>query len=236
MIFVMSNHASNLKPSVASVLSTVFLRQIRVFAANKLLIFTNIFLFVLSLIVIKFILGDAVGEDVTKMLEILFVIYSIMLSTDLIIIKDYKHGVFEQFILSGVLLEYFILAKLLAALVVYIATYTPVLMIVNMLNCKTFALNNSNVCYEVILKILIISNVTITVILSSSFMLSQQKKLSQISLSLLISIPMFILYAICYKSSNMYCLILLLAALLLNLTLAILASSYLIKVATEESI
>lgn len=228
----MSNFMQRLRPNFHSVFLPVFWRQVGIFISNKVLIITSIFLFVSSLLILSFMSGGKISIATFKTFEILLIIYSITLSSDLVIINDYRKGVFEQFILSGAVLEYFVLAKILASLSIYLLLYLPVLMLDEYI-ISDFTIDDF--FYRLSLKLLIISNVTINSILSSSFLLSHKKKISQILISIFTNIPIFIVSVICYKSSSIHYLLILTAIFLINISLSVLATSYLIKVSIEES-
>ena len=228
----MSNFMQRLRPNFHSVFLPVFWRQLRIFISNKVLIITSTFLFVSSLLILSFMSGGKISIATFKTFEILLIIYSITLSSDLVIINDYRKGVFEQFILSGAVLEYFVLAKILASLSIYLLLYLPVLMLDEYI-ISDFTIDDF--FYRLSLKLLIISNVTINSILSSSFLLSHKKKISQILISIFTNIPIFIVSVICYKSSSIHYLLILTAIFLINISLWVLATSYLIKVSIEES-
>jgi hypothetical protein len=220
------------RPDFYSVFYSVFWRQLASFIANKILIITSIFLFVASFLIFSFMSEGALNIRMLKILEILLIIYSITLSSDLVIVEDYKKGVFEQFILSGVVLEYFVLAKTLATLCAYLMLYLPVLISLELIISGSII---HNFWYTLSLKALILSNITINALLSSSFLLSHKKRISQILISILINIPVFIISTICYKSADLYHLMILIAIFLINISLSIVVSSYLIKTSIEES-
>ena len=67
--------------------------------------------------------GDFINFETFKVIEILLIIYSINLSSELILLNDYKKELFEQFILTGIIL-YFIISKIIASIIFYAVLYT----------------------------------------------------------------------------------------------------------------
>ncbi|WPX97184.1 hypothetical protein [Candidatus Bandiella euplotis] len=219
-------------PNLKTVVLTVFSRQYHVVLSNKVLILSGMFLFITSLLVISFMLQDNINTETQQVFEILFIIYSVTLSSDLIIVEDNKNGVLEQFVLSGIMLEWFLLAKTSASSLIYILLYIPVLILTEAA-MGYFSIND--LCYSTLLKILIIANVVMSAALSSSFLLSSQKRISQILISMFSNIPVFIISILCYRSGTTPYMLLLVAMFLINFTVSTIISGYLIRVSIEES-
>ena len=105
--------------AIYKVFLAILFRQWSIFIKNKAFIIISIFLFLSSIAILRFLQGSSISAETFKIIEILFIIYSITLSSDLIIVEDYKKGLFEQFLLTGVILEFFLLAKVIASFVMY---------------------------------------------------------------------------------------------------------------------
>jgi len=217
--------------SVYKVFISVLYRQLNIFVKNKALIISGIFLFISSISILKFLEGNNINTETFKIIEILLIIYSITLSSDLIIVEDYKKGLFEQFLLTGVLLEFFLLAKITASFIAYAMLYVPVMAVIDFL---TDSYKIYDITYLVLIKILIIFNITINSVMSSSFLLSFKKRTSQILISIFINIPTIVISSLCYVSNNLFYSLLLISILLLTLPLSVLLSSYIIKISIEE--
>ena len=217
--------------SIYKVFLSVLYRQLNIFVKNKALIITGIFLFISSISILKFLQGSNINAETFKIIEILFIIYSITLSSDLIIVEDYKKGLFEQFLLTGVILEFFLLAKIAASFIAYAMLYVPVMVIIDFL---TGSHKVYDITYLVLIKILVIFNITINSVISSSFLLSFKKRTSQILISIFINIPTIVISSLCYVSNNLFYSLLLISILLLTLPLSVLLSSYIIKISIEE--
>ena len=217
--------------AVHKVFLSVLYRQLNIFVKNKALIITGIFLFISSISILKFLQGGNINAETFKIIEILFIIYSITLSSDLIIVEDYKKGLFEQFLLTGVILEYFLLAKITASFIAYDMLYVPVMVVIDFL---TDSYKVYDITYLVLIKILIIFNITINSVMSSSFLLSFKKRTSQILISIFINIPTIVISSLCYVSSTLFYFLLLISIFLLTLPLSVLLSSYIIKISIEE--
>ena len=217
--------------SVYKVFISVLYRQLHIFVKNKALIISGIFLFISSISILKFLEGNNINTETFKIIEILLIIYSITLSSDLIIVEDYKKGLFEQFLLTGVLLEFFLLAKITASFITYAMLYVPVMAVIDFL---TDSYKIYDITYLVLIKILIIFNITINSVMSSSFLLSFKKRTSQILISIFINIPTIVISSLCYVSNNLFYSLLLISILLLTLPLSVLLSSYIIKISIEE--
>jgi ABC-type transport system involved in cytochrome c biogenesis permease component len=180
---------------------------------------------------LRFLQGSSISAETFKIIEILFIIYSITLSSDLIIVEDYKKGLFEQFLLTGVILEFFLLAKVIASFVMYGLLYVPAMIIMDFFIYSDRA---DNIAYLLLVKLLIVFNITINALMSSSFLLSFKKRISQILISVFINIPTIIISSLCYISNYQFYSLLLISIFLLTTPLFILLSSYVIKISIEE--
>ncbi|MFQ3307191.1 MAG: ABC-type transport system involved in cytochrome c biogenesis permease component [Candidatus Midichloriaceae bacterium] len=227
----MTKYTKHLTPDAISVFSSVFFRQIRLALSNKANILNSLFLFLLSLMIINFIISDK-NIDVFRVFEILFIIYSVILSIDTVLVEDYKKGVLEQFLLSGVALEIFLLSKIVSSIIIYTILYIPILFCVEIIE-KGFSFQNQG--YDLLLKFIIIFNIVINSIFASAFLLSHKHKISQILISMIINLPTIIIYVICYKYKELYYLVLLVAMFLISFSVSMLLSSHIIKISIEES-
>jgi ABC-type transport system involved in cytochrome c biogenesis permease component len=226
-----TKYTKHLTPDAISVFSSVFFRQIRLALSNKANILNSLFLFLLSLMIINFIISDK-NIDVFRVFEILFIIYSVILSIDTVLVEDYKKGVLEQFLLSGVALEIFLLSKIVSSIIIYTILYIPILFCVEIIE-KGFSFQNQG--YDLLLKFIIIFNIVINSIFASAFLLSHKHKISQILISMIINLPTIIIYVICYKYKELYYLVLLVAMFLISFSVSMLLSSHIIKISIEES-
>ncbi|WP_236870207.1 hypothetical protein [Candidatus Bandiella numerosa] len=179
----------------------------------------------------RFLQGSSINAETFKIIEILFIIYSITLSSDLIIVEDHKKGLFEQFLLTGVILEFFLLGKIIASFVMYGLLYVPIMIIMDFF---IYSYRADNVAYLLLVKLLIVFNITINALVSSSFLLSFKKRISQILISVFINIPTIIISSLCYISNDQFYSLLLISIFLLTTPLFILLSSYVIKISIEE--
>ena len=129
------------------------------------------------------------------------------------------------------ILEYFLLAKITASFIAYAMLYVPVMVVIDFL---TDSYKVYDITYLVLIKILIIFNITINSVMSSSFLLSFKKRTSQILISIFINIPTIVISSLCYVSSTLFYFLLLISIFLLTLPLSVLLSSYIIKISIEE--
>jgi ABC-type transport system involved in cytochrome c biogenesis permease component len=217
--------------SIYKVFLAILCRQLSIFIKNKAFIISSIFLFLSSIAILRFLQGSSINAETFKIIEILFIIYSITLSSDLIIVEDYKKGLFEQFLLTGVILEFFLLGKIVASFVMYGLLYVPIMIIMDFF---IYSYRADNVAYLLLVKLLIVFNITINALVSSSFLLSFKKRISQILISVFINIPTIIISSLCYISDDQFYSLLLISIFLLTTPLFILLSSYVIKISIEE--
>ncbi len=217
--------------SIYKVFLAILCRQLSIFIKNKAFIISSIFLFLSSITILRFLQGSSINAETFKIIEILFIIYSITLSSDLIIVEDHKKGLFEQFLLTGVILEFFLLGKIIASFVMYGLLYVPIMIIMDFF---IYSYRADNVAYLLLVKLLIVFNITINALVSSSFLLSFKKRISQILISVFINIPTIIISSLCYISNDQFYSLLLISIFLLTTPLFILLSSYVIKISIEE--
>ncbi len=217
--------------AIYKVFLAILFRQWSIFIKNKAFIIISIFLFLSSIAILRFLQGSSISAETFKIIEILFIIYSITLSSDLIIVEDYKKGLFEQFLLTGVILEFFLLAKVIASFVMYGLLYVPAMIIMDFF---IYSHRADNIAYLLLVKLLIVFNITINALMSSSFLLSFKKRISQILISVFINIPTIIISSLCYISNYQFYSLLLISIFLLTTPLFILLSSYVIKISIEE--
>ena len=228
----MNSNVSSLTVPIYKVCVLIFFRQLKIFFENKYVVFTSIFLFISSICILRFLQGGLINFETFKVIEILLIIYSINLSLELVLINDYKKGLFEQFILTGIILEYFVTSKIIASILFYTALYTSLTILFDLMS---YGLNNYDVLHLILIKIFTVINIVINSILSSSFFLSFQKKVSQILISIFINIPIIILSILCYISNDWLHILLLMAVFCLTIAITIIVSSYLIKISIEDN-
>jgi hypothetical protein len=228
----MTSNVKFLTAPIHKVFLLIFFRQLKIFFENKHLVFTSIFLFISSLCILKFLQGNFINFETFKVIEILLIIYSINLSSKLILLNDYKKELFEQFILTGIILEYFIISKIIASIVFYAVLYTILTILFDLMS---YGLNNYNILQLILIKIFTVINIVVNSIFSSSFLLSFEKKVSQILISIFVNIPTIIISVLCYVSNDWVHILLLGAVFCLTIAITIIVSSYLIKISIEDS-
>lgn len=216
---------------VVKIIKTVFLYQSNLIKYASLSILNSLLLFICSLSILLFITPN-IQLELSAAIMTLLCIYSIMLCTDLVIIKDFKNNLFHQFILTGQHLEIFVFAKILAAIIILSGVFSPILIFYEYVSN---GVNSITLPYFLIQFFLII-NISLNSITASAFLLSYEKKIAQILISFFMNIPIFIMAALSRYPKEEFILFLLFGLFLINLPIAILATSSMIKNSLDSNL
>ena len=100
-----------LRPRNAALLKAIFLRQLSLYWHCKFFLLQNIAFFIISILIFKVTANNNNFET-----YLVFLLFSLILSFDKLLIIDHNKKILEQFLLIGVDLEIVLVAKILAHL------------------------------------------------------------------------------------------------------------------------
>ncbi len=211
----------------------IFKRHIKIVIKNKITIISYVLLYVLSMYTLglcnSYMNLDAhMNFEYKSSFRLFFIVFITTTSVKEILINDYKKEILHQFLLTPYGLEGVITAKIAGHASIYSLILPTIILFEKYLGDEHFYI------MEILTNILIIFIIVSNATLASSFMLGSSVKLGQIAISLMVNIPIILLGSIWNHNPSYQNLMILIGMLLITLSIAIITSCHLVKIAIEE--
>ena len=213
----MYRRVNEFQPSYIKTFKAVFLRQILLYWQDKFFLLQNLSFFIVSVLIFK------VTASISNIeVYLVFLLFSLTLSFDVLLIMDYKKKILEQFVLLGVNLEIVLVAKIIAHIVFIGIPFIFVILFFDYL-----VTNEIPEIAKVFLLLFFIANVLIANLFSSALCLIPNKSILSILFMMPFIIPNMIFGALSF--SDIFYIKILISIFLIEAPIFLLASTAIIK-------
>jgi len=164
----MNNYSSNLPTSAIRVFYYEFKRMIKIYFRNKSHILNSFIFFLLSISVIHIGIGPGdIPESSTAGIIISYLIFTIILTSELMLEEDYRNGTLEEFQILGVAFEFILAAKYFAFALILILVSLFAIPIASLF----FEISLSSLPIFFLISFLVTINISLLALLCSAFTL-----------------------------------------------------------------
>ena len=166
------------QPSYIKAFKVIFLRQILLYWRDKFFLLQNLSFFMVSILIFK------VTANISNIeIYLVFLLFSLTLSSDILLIQDYKKKILQQFLLLGVNFEVILLAKIIAHIL-----FVGIPFIIFILFCDYLMANEIPSIAKFFLLLIFVANIVIANLFSSALCITP----NQSTLSILLMMPFVI--------------------------------------------
>ena len=205
------------QPSYVKTFKAVFLRQVLLYWRDKFFLLQNISFFIMSVLIFK------VTANINNIeVYLVFLLFSLTLSFDALLIADYKKKILEQFLLVGINLDVVLLAKFFGHILFVGIPFIFAILFFNYLITDEI-LNIT----KVFLLLVFITNVLIANLFSSALCLTPNQGILSILFMMPLIIPNMIFGALSFSDTSY--IKILIGIFLTELPIFLLASAAVIK-------
>lgn len=186
----MNSYSFNLPQTPLRVFYYEFKRMIKIYFRNKSHILNSFIFFILSISVIHIGIGPGnIPESSTAGIIITYLIFTIILNSELMLGEDYRNGTLEEFLILSTPFEYILAAKYFAFSLILILVNIFAIPIATLL----FEISLSSLPLFFLMSFLVTLNISLLALLCSAFTLGLNSSPLMPLLILPLSLPIIII-------------------------------------------